>query len=64
MALIILVLIVGISFFWVSLHPNPIAQQIKSQIDFRDELLKSFERSHPELKDCQIKGNNIVCTSG
>ena len=62
-ALILLVLIVGISFYWLTLYPNPIAQKIKRQIDFRDALLRSFEQSHPNLKDCNWQGADIVCKS-
>jgi hypothetical protein len=63
-ALILVILIVGISFCWTTLYPNPLAQRIKSQIEFRDELLRSFEQSHPNLKDCNWQGSDIVCKSG
>jgi hypothetical protein len=62
-ALTLAVLIVGISFYWSTLYPNPIAQ-IRSQIEFRDALLRSFEQSHPNLKDCNWQGPDIVCRSG
>lgn len=62
-ALVLLVLIVGISFYWLTLYPNPIAQKIKRQTDFRDALLRSFEQSHPNLKDCNWQGQDIVCKS-
>jgi hypothetical protein len=62
-ALTLAVLIVGISFYWSALYPNPIAQKIKRQIGFRDALLRSFEQSHPDLKDCNWQGQDIVCKS-
>jgi len=62
-ALTLAVLIVGISFYWLTLYPNPLAQRIKRQIEFRDELLRSFEQSHPNLKDCNWQGPDIVCKS-
>jgi hypothetical protein len=62
-ALTLAVLIVGISFYWSALYPNPIAQRIKRQIEFRNALLRSFEQSHPDLKDCNWQGQDIVCKS-
>ena len=44
-ALILAILIVGISFYWSTLYSNPLAQRIKRQIEFRDALLRSFEQS-------------------
>ena len=61
--LILTLLIVGISFYWLTLYPNPLAQTIKRQIDFRDALLRSFQQSHPNLKDCRWQGQDIVCKS-
>ena len=61
-ALIFIVLVVGISFYWSTLYPNPVAQQIKRQIEFRNALLRSFEQSHPSLKDCHWQGPDIVWT--
>ena len=58
------ILIVGISFYWTTLYPNPLAQRINRQIEFRNELLRSFEQSHPNLKDCNWQGPDIVCKSG
>lgn len=63
-ALISIVLIVGISFYWSTLYPNPIAQKIKSEIELRNALLRSFEQSHPDLKGCNWQGPDIVCNSG
>jgi hypothetical protein len=63
-ALILIVLIVGISFYWSTLYPNPIAQKMKRQIELRNALLRSFEQSHPDLKDCNWQGPDIVCKSG
>jgi hypothetical protein len=63
-ALILIVLVVGISFYWSTLYPNTIAQQIKRRIEFRNALLRSFEQSHPNLKDCNWQGSDIVCKSG
>ena len=60
-ALILILLVVGISFYWSTLYPNPIAQQIKRRIEFRNALLRSFEQSHPTLKDCYWQGPDIVC---
>jgi hypothetical protein len=62
-ALTLAVLIVGVSFYWSTLYPNPLAQKIKRQADFRDALLRSFEQSHPNLKDCNWQGPDIVCKS-
>jgi energy-converting hydrogenase Eha subunit F len=62
-ALTLAVLIVGISFYRSTLYPNPIAQKIRRQIEFRDALLRSFEQSHPNLKDCNWQGPDIVCKS-
>jgi hypothetical protein len=62
-ALTLAVLIVGISFYWLTLYPNPLAQTIKRQADFRDALLRSFQQSHPNLKDCRWQGPDIVCKS-
>jgi hypothetical protein len=63
-ALTLAILIVGISFYWSTLYPNPLAQRIKRQIELRDALLRSFEQSHPDLKDCNWQGPDIVCKSG
>ncbi len=60
-ALILIVLVVGISFYWSTLYPNTIAQQIKRRIEFRNALLRSFEQSHPNLKECHWQGPDIVC---
>jgi hypothetical protein len=54
-------LVVGISFYWSTLYPNTIAQQIKRRIEFRNALLRSFEQSHPNLKECHWQGPDIVC---
>lgn len=62
-ALILIVLVVGISFYWSTLYPNTIAQQIKRRIEFRNALLRSFEQSHPNLKDCNWQGSDIVSKS-
>jgi hypothetical protein len=62
-ALILIVLVVGISFYWSTLYPNTIAQQIKRRIEFRNALLRSFEQSHPNLKECHWQGPDIVCKS-
>jgi hypothetical protein len=62
-ALTLAVLIVGTSFYWSALYPNPIAQKIKRQIEFRNAMLVSFEQSHPDLKDCNWQGQDIVCKS-
>ncbi|MFL6324136.1 MAG: hypothetical protein ACJ72C_05155 [Nitrososphaeraceae archaeon] len=62
-ALTLAILIVGISFYWTTLYPNPLAQRIKRQIEFPDELLRYFEQSHPNLKDCNWQGSDIVCKS-
>jgi CHASE3 domain sensor protein len=62
-ALILLILIVGISFYWSTLYSNPIAQKIKRQMDFHDALLRSFQQSHPNFKDCNWQGPDIVCKS-
>ena len=56
-------LIIGIPFYWSTLYPNPIAQKIKRQMDFRDALLRSFQQSHPNFKDCNWQGPDIVCKS-
>jgi hypothetical protein len=61
MALILIVLVVGISFYWSTLYPNTIAQQIKRRIEFRNALLRSFEQAHPNLKECHWQGPDIVC---
>jgi hypothetical protein len=60
-ALLLIVLVVGFSFYWSTFYPNPIAQQIKRGIEFRNALLRSFEQSHPNLKDCHWQGPDIAC---
>jgi hypothetical protein len=62
-ALTLAVLIAGISFYWLTLYPNPLAKTIKRQTDFRDALLRSFQQSHPNFRDCNWQGPDIVCRS-